>query len=268
MVRAETVDLQVDTIGSERAVDVQTEGLQVLETCAKNIARYTGRATGIWRITVPRDIDLDLVAVGGAIVAGNVDGDVVLRTGGGPIRAGSIGGNAVMETLGGAIHCGNIWGRADLRNPGTIEVGDIGGIAHLHTTAGRITTGNIAGSRIEAEAGSTIAIGRAREVKAVTTAGDILIVEGEAVSARSGGGHITVKRARGPFQAHTEHGDIRLDRADSSIEASTGQGNILVHMLPSNLDIVRQNRDPQELNFRKARSEWFRRPERCARSRH
>jgi hypothetical protein len=236
VVKAETGDLQVDTTGREPVVDVQADGAQVRENCTKDKAEYTGSGGAhVLKITTPKDIDLDLDTRGGNINVGDVDGNVALKTSGGSVTTGNIKGNANIITQGGPIKSGNIGGNAALRSPGTIEVGDVGNNAEFHTTAGRVTAGNVAGS-LAIEAGRTISIIRAGEVKATTNAGDISIGEAARINAKSGGGHITTRRVRGPFQGHTEQGDIRLDSAGSWVEASTGQGNILVRMVPENFD--------------------------------
>jgi hypothetical protein len=236
VIRAEVGDLQIDTTDHDAMVDVRTVGAPVRENCTSQRAEYSGSVPGIWKITVPRVINLDLVTVGGSIAVGNVDGNVFLRTSGGSVTVGNIGGDAAIATLGGGIKCGNIGGRVELRSPGTIEAGNIGGSAGIHTTAGRITVGNVAGARIEAEAGRTIMISKARNVKAFTTAGDISIGEAVSVDAKSSAGQITVRRVDGPLQAHTERGHITIDGAGSWVQASTGQGNIIVHMVPTNMD--------------------------------
>src|SRR5439155_2744550 len=137
---------------------------------------------------------------------------------------------------GGSIKSGNIGRDAELRSQGgTLEVGDVGGNAEFHTTAGQIRVGNVTGS-VMAEGGRTITIVRGGEVKATTNAGDISIGDATRINAKSGGGNITSRRVRGPFQGHTEAGDIRLDSAAAWVEASTGNGNIVVHLLPDNFD--------------------------------
>lgn len=242
VVRAPIGDLQVDTTGREPAVDVQADGVQIQETCGKDTVEFTSngtdqiRGTITWKIVAPKAIHLDLVTLGGSINVGDVDGDVILRTSGGSVTAGQIKGKAAIITQGGSIKSGNIWGNAELRSQGgTLEVGDIGGSAEFHTTAGRIVAGNIAGA-VTAEGGRTITIIKAGEVKATTNAGDISIGDATRINAKSGGGNITSRRVRGPFQGHTESGDIRLDSAAAWVEASTGAGNIIVHLVPDNID--------------------------------
>jgi DUF4097 and DUF4098 domain-containing protein YvlB len=244
VVRAAVGDLRVDTAGREPSAEVQVENnaVQVQETCGKDIVQFIGTApdqikgTIAWKIVVPKAANLDLVTMAGSIVIGDVDGNVVLRTAGGSVTAGHIKGKAAIITQGGFIKSGNIGSDAELRSQGgTLEVGDIGGNAEFHTTAGVIRAGNIAGS-VTAEGGRTISIGKAGEVRATTNAGDISIGDAARINAKSGGGNITSRRVRGPFQGRTESGDIRLDSAASWVEASTGAGNIFVRLVPDNLD--------------------------------
>ena len=236
VVKAETGDLHVDTTGRTPFVDIQAEEAKLHESCGKQVIEYSGTGARSWRITTPKDIDLDLTTVGGTITVTDVDGNVTLHTRGGTVLVGNVRGNATIVTEGGAIKVGNVGGSAHLRTPGTIEVGDIGGNAELHTTAGRITTGSIMGMMADAEAGRAISINKAMEVQANTTSGDISIGEAAHINAKSGGGHITTRRVHGGFHGRTEEGDIRLDNAGSWVEASTGRGNILVHMFPENMD--------------------------------
>jgi hypothetical protein len=244
VIRAAVGDLQVDTNGREPAVDAQVENnaVQIQENCSKDVVELTGnapdevRGTIVWKIVTPKTVHLDLVTMAGSITVGDVDGNVLLRTAGGPVTVGSVKGKAAIITQAGFIKVGNIGGDAELRSQGgTLEVGDIGGNADLHATAGIIRAINIGGSVI-AEGGRAISITKAGEVRATTNAGDISIGDATRINAKSGGGHITSRRVRGPFQGHTESGDIRLDNAASWVEASTGNGNIIVHLIPDNYD--------------------------------
>jgi len=243
VVRAPFGDLQVDTTGREATVDVQVDSsFQLQEKCGKNIVEYTAagpdqpRGTITWKILTPKAIHLDLVTMAGNINVGDVDGSVVLRTAGGSVTAGNIKGKASLTTQGGFVKAGNIGGDAELRSQGgTLEVGDVGGNAEFHTNAGLIRVGRATGS-IVAEGGRGINIGRGAEVKATTNAGDISIGDATRINAKSGGGQITSRRVSGPFQGHTESGDIRIDSAGAWVEASTGQGNILVRLVPENID--------------------------------
>jgi DUF4097 and DUF4098 domain-containing protein YvlB len=242
VIRAGVGDLYVDTSSREPSVEVQVDNnlIQVQENCGKDVVQFTSNAPDqprvvAWRIVAPKNVNLDLVTMGGNIVVSDVDANVVLRTAGGSVTAGNIKGRASLITQGGFIKSGNIGGDAELRSQGgTLEVGDIGGNADLKTSAGIIRAGNIAGLA-DAQGGRSISIIKAGEVKANAT-GDISIGDASRINAKSGGGNITSRRVRGPFQGRTESGDIRLDSAGSWVEASTGTGNIFVRLAPDNLD--------------------------------
>jgi DUF4097 and DUF4098 domain-containing protein YvlB len=243
VVRAPLGNLQVETTGRD-AVDVQVNNnqVQVKESCGGQTVEITSNtpaSTGVvtWNIVVPRTVHLDLVAYAGGITVGDSDANVTLRTTGGPVIAGNIKGQAAIITQGGFIKAGNIGSNAELRSQGgRIEVGDVTGNAEFET-AGPINAGIIHG-RVNAETeGGTIIIKEARgDVRAVTQAGDISIGDALRINAHTAGGNITSRRVRGPFQGHTESGDIRVDSAAAWVEASTGFGNIVVTLVPDNLD--------------------------------
>jgi len=246
VVRAPAGDLQVDTSAHDSAVDIQvdTNLIQVQETCGKETVEFTGNAPNpsqirgaiLWRIVTPRNVNFDFVTMTGNITIGDTEADAVLRTAGGSITTGQIKGRAALITQGGSVKAGNIGGDAEIRSQGgTLEVGDVGGNAEFHTTAGQIRAGTIAGS-VTAEGGRAIFIIKAGDVKATTNAGDISIGDADRINAKTTGGTITSRRVRGPFQGHTDSGDIRLDSASAWVEASTGEGNIVVHVIPENID--------------------------------
>jgi DUF4097 and DUF4098 domain-containing protein YvlB len=243
VIRAGAGDIHVDTSSRDSSVDVQVDNnaVQVQEICLKDVAQYIGNvpdqpgAVVAWRIVAPKTVNLDLVTQAGNITVGDVDANVVLRTAGGFVTAGNIKGRASLTTQGGFIKSGNIGGDAELRSQGgTLEVGDIGGDADLFTNAGFIRASNITG-QVDAQGGRSISIVKAGSVKANAT-GDISIGDASRINAKSGGGNITSRRVRGPFQGRTEAGDIRLDSAGAWVEASTGTGNIFVRLVPENFD--------------------------------
>jgi DUF4097 and DUF4098 domain-containing protein YvlB len=236
---------EVETSGRD-VIEVQVDSnqIQIQETCGRNTVDISSntpdprqvRGTIVWKIITPRTVNLDLTAFGGGITVGDVDGDVILRTTGGSVATGQIKGKAAIITQGGSIKSGNIGGNAELRSEGgTLEVGDVGGNAEFQTTAGPIRAGNVVGS-VTANGGRTITITKAGDVKATTNGGDISIGDANRINAKTAGGNITSKRVRGPFQGHTEFGDILLDSAASWVEASTGAGKIVVKLVPDNIN--------------------------------
>jgi hypothetical protein len=243
IIKAAVGDLQVSTTGQDSVeIQIADNAVPLQEKCGKEIVEYIGQSpdpsSGVvaWKVITPRTVHLDLVTMAGNIIVGDVDGNVDLRTAGGSVTVGQIRGRAAIITQGGFIRSGNIGGDAELRSQGgTVEVGDIGGNAEFIANAGVIRAGNIAGD-VTAEGGRTISIVKAGEVQATTKAGDISVGDASRINAKSGGGNITSRRVRGPFQGHTQSGDIRLDSAASWVEASTGIGNIFVRLAPDNLD--------------------------------
>src|SRR5438552_8111093 len=102
IVRAPAGDVQVDTGARDSAVDVQVDNslIQVQESCGKETVEFTGsvpdpaqiRGAIVWRISAPRNVNLDLVTMAGNINVGDTDANAVLRTGGGSITTGQIRG--------------------------------------------------------------------------------------------------------------------------------------------------------------------------------
>ncbi|MBI4472583.1 MAG: hypothetical protein HY646_07935 [Acidobacteria bacterium] len=243
IVRAPVGNLQVETTGRDAVeVLIDNSGIELKETCGPDTAEFTGntptqfQGSTVWRIIVPKTVNLDLVAYAGTITMGDSDGSVKLRTTGGSVIAGNIKGSAAIVTQGGFIKAGDIGGNAELRSQGgSLEVGNVGGDAEFYSAL-RINAGVING-KVNAEAGDRITIKEARgDVRVSTKAGDIAIADALRINARSAGGSISTQRVRGPFQGHTESGDIRLDSAGAWVEASTGFGNIVVTLIPENLD--------------------------------
>ncbi len=244
VVRAPAGNLMVDTTGTD-AVDVQVNSpqVQVQETCGRDRIEITsntpaqGQNAIQWKITAPKAINLDVVAYAGSITAGDSDGNVTLRSTGGPIIVGQIKGRAAIITQGGLIKSGNIGGDAELRSQGgSLEVGNVAGNAELETGVGPIRAGIIGGRTRAETAGGSITIAESRgELLATAVGGTVSIGEAGRINAKADGG-ITGRRVRGPFQGQTQEGDIRLDSAGSWVEASTGFGNIVVKLVPENLE--------------------------------
>ncbi len=249
-VRVDSGALLVDTsatgIVAVEASTTSNAPVEIQERCLDDRVEIEGRvpdrvyAPLDWRIRVPRTVDLDLVTFAGTIRIASTDGSVTARTTGGSVIAGGIGGDAAMMTQGGSILAGDIDGHAELRSAGggQIEIGDVGGNAELETMAGPITTGTVAG-RVRAETnGGAIRIAESiGPMDAVTLAGDIRIGVSSLTRVQTAGGNIIAGRVRGPFVGSTELGDLRIERAESFIEASTGAaGDIEARLTPLSVD--------------------------------
>ena len=243
--RAPLGNLLVDTsVTGFIEVEVSDSTIEVEEQCFDDHVEIGGTAPARqfgpidWRIRVPATVDLDLITYAGGIRVATTEGDVILRTTGGNVVMENIGGGAAVITQGGSILAGNIGGNAELRSlGGQIEIGDVAGDAELETRGGPIRTGTISG-QVQAEtAGGSINIQESRgELNAVTLAGDIIIGTAGKATLQTAGGNIIGLVIHGAFQGYTELGDIRIERAESSIEATSGFGDIQARLAPLSLE--------------------------------
>ena len=244
-VRVPVGNLVLDTSATDIVeAQVSNSAIEVQEACFADHVEISGiapeRVYGPvdWEIRVPDSASLDLVTFAGSIRIANTDGSVTARTTGGSVIVGDIGGDAAMVTQGGSILVGNIGGDAELRSlGGEIQIGNVAGNAELETLGGPITAGTVSG-RVRAEtAGGTINIQESRgELNAITLAGDIVIGSAGRTTVQTAGGNIVGLVIRGPFQGSTDIGNIRIERAESSIEARAGVGDIEVQLIPLSLD--------------------------------
>ena len=167
--------------------------------------------------------NMDAFTAGGHIVAGNISGDAVLRSGGGHIRAGQIGGRAQLETDG-----------------GNITLKQAGSFVSVRTGGGQIDFGEVRGS-----------------VRAQTGGGGIRIITVSGpMEVESNGGSICLTRVAGAVQAATAGGNIQAwinpDAASSpgkvslpgASQLSSGAGDIVVFLprnLAANIDALVEN---------------------------
>jgi hypothetical protein len=243
-VRVPVGNLVVDTSATDVGAQVSNSAIEVREACFEDHVEISGiapeRVYGPidWEIRVPDTVNLDLVTFAGSIRIANTNGNVTARTTGGSVIVGNIGGNAAMVTQGGSILGGNIGGDAELRSQGgKIQIGNVVGDAELETLGGPITTGTVSGKVRAETAGGSINIQESRgELTAITLAGDIVIGSAGRTTVQTAGGNIVGLVIRGPFQGSTDIGDIRVERAESSIEARAGIGDIEVQLIPLSLD--------------------------------
>jgi DUF4097 and DUF4098 domain-containing protein YvlB len=243
-VRVPVGNLVIDTSATEVEAQVSNSAIEVQEACFADHVEISGiapeRVYGPidWEIRVPDSVSLDLVTLAGSIRISNTDGNVTARTTGGSVIVGDIGGDAAMVTQGGSILAGNIGGSAELRSlGGEIQIGNVTGNAELETLGGPISTGTVSGQIRAETAGGSINIQESQgELTAITLAGDIVIGSAGRTTVRTAGGNIIGLVIRGPFQGSTDIGNIRVERAESSIEARAGIGDIEVQLIPLSLD--------------------------------
>ena len=244
-IRAPLGNLQIETTTADTvSVEVSNPVVQAEETCFEDRVEIGGTAPPQvfgpvdWRIRVSRNVNLDLTTFAGTIRIASTEGSVTARNTGGSIIAGTIGGNAAMVTQGGSIAAANIGGHAELRSMGGfIEIGDVAGNAEIETFGGPITMGIVAGYVRAETTGGSISVRESQgELYAVTLAGDILIGVASETNVQTAGGNIVGMLIRGPFRGFTELGNIRLERAESSVEAQSGVGDIDATLAPPSVE--------------------------------
>ncbi|HCA80318.1 MAG TPA: hypothetical protein DEP53_11365 [Bacteroidetes bacterium] len=189
-------------------------------------------------ITVPSQYNANLHTSGGDIdVRGSVNGTIKGSTSGGDVTIDNVkGGKVDLSTSGGDMRAGDVQGDVTLKTSGgNIEMGVVGGEAYVATSGGDITVKSVGKSLRANTSGGNIEIGDVGgEAKVSTSGGDIKVrkVSGSATMSTSGG-NIDLDGASGTVKASTAGGDIALQNITGSIDASTAGGNVEAELRPS-----------------------------------
>ncbi len=171
----------------------------------------------VYRITVPREFNVDLNTKSGSIKVNDLVGKVAVATAGGSLTFGNIVGPVTGKTSGGSISLEGGDGPVNLRTSGgSINVGDVQGELDLHTSGGSINIGKVDG-----------------DIDAVTSGGAIHIDEAHgAIDARTSGGSITAYISQQPnadSQLRTSAGTITVYLEEGiglDLQARTSVGSV------------------------------------------
>ena len=230
---ANAVDIKifrkVDT-GSKRRAKEILEGLDIQYDQRGNTVEMEVHYPDSWeerfrrdrlhlrfRITVPREFNVDLKTGGGSIAVDDLKGEVRGRTSGGGLTFGRIEGPIYGRTSGGAIRLESCTGNAEVRTSGgSIHIGDVTGNVIARTSGGGITILRTGG-----------------EVEAETSGGNIRVEDARgAVDASTSGGSIRVTLSAQPqrdCRFRTSGGSIYVYLPEDvrvSVDASTGSGHV------------------------------------------
>ena len=216
-------------------ISARTDSEGVVITASVPNGRRGGLRSVNFKVTVPRNYNLEVTTDGGNIETEDIDGRASLRTAGGNISAGRVGAAARLETGGGHVLVRDVGG--DLvasTGGGHIAAGDIGGDAVLRTGGGHIRLGSVKGTaRLETGGGNISMVRSGGEVVATTGGGQIELGEAAgSLRVRTGGGGIRVLRVSGPTVLETGGGSIYLTGALNAVRATTGAGGITVWFDP------------------------------------
>jgi DUF4097 and DUF4098 domain-containing protein YvlB len=212
---------------------VEKKGNDVWIETEKGGWRHDNDIEGSYRVTVPREFNLDLTTAGGSIEIDDLDGDVEARTAGGSIEVGDVTGEVDVKTAGGSIEISS-GGQITLAKTagGSIEIGDADGDVVAETAGGSITVDRAKGSVEVETAGGGIKLGPSGgDVDASTAGGSIRIDETKGrVKASTAGGSIKVDGSGGPVRVSTSGGSISVSDARGGVHASTSGGGVTVEL--------------------------------------
>lgn len=224
-----TIVREVKRAGERRAAEI-LENHKVEFAQDGNVVRVKARPAkanlGSWwsgslsvrcRVTIPRELDLDLETAGGSIEVPAVKGMVEADTAGGSIRLGEIDGSVKANTAGGSISVAGATGPASVGTAGGhIKLGVMGGPVTAETSGGSI--------RIQSATGP---------VQADTSGGSIELGDmAGPVEAETSGGSITArfpKSSAGDVQLETSGGSIAVylgDDAGYQLDAECSGGRV------------------------------------------
>ena len=142
---------------------------------------------------------------------------VRVLTQGGNLKFGQINGDLLARTGGGNITLGSLQGRIE-----------------IHTLGGNINLGVIRGGVVQSEGGNVTLQQCAGPLNINTGGGDVAVDEaGGPVTVSTSGGNIRVGSSKGPVVARTGGGNIDLSKLAKGADARSGAGRIQAEFLGS-----------------------------------
>ena len=186
---AKTAQVTVEGVGFDVQEDVQRAMKSALNRRLRGVR---------FRVSVPRQFNIEIKTQGGHIRCGDLDGEVQCFSSGGGIDIAKVTGPVKASSSGGSLRLARADGPAELTTSGgSIHAGDIRGPAIARTSGGSINLGHVYGK----------------------------------VSARTSGGSIHIKDAEGAVEAVTSGGSVharisKQPKADSYF--ATSGGNVMI----------------------------------------
>lgn len=187
-----------------------------------------------FRITVPKQYNLDLNTAGGSISVDDLTGEARVKTSGGSLSLGRIEGPVNANTSGGSIELreakGNIVAHT---SGGSINVGQVSGDVDVETSGGSIDVDGASGNlRAHTSGGGVSLRGLHGRVDAGTSGGsvdaEILEQITEPCELSSSGGGIMVylaKNIKADIDAYTSGGEVISD-LPITVQGSVGEGKL------------------------------------------
>lgn len=187
-----------------------------------------------FRITVPKQYNLDLHTSGGSIGVDDLQGEARVNTSGGSLTLGRIEGPVNAETSGGSIDLRQAKGKLYARTSGGgITVGDVNGDVDVETSGGSIDVNGAAGNlRAHTSGGGVSLRGLQGNVDASTSGGsmeaEILKQLDAPCELSTSGGGITIYLSRdlkADIDAYTSGGEVDCD-LPITVQGKFGEGKL------------------------------------------
>jgi hypothetical protein len=206
----------------------------VAEMRGRNFWRNNDGLQVEFRITVPKQYNLDLSTSGGSIAVDDLIGEARVETSGGSLRLGRIEGPVNANTSGGSIDLRQAKGKLLARTSGGgITVGDVDGEVDVETSGGSIEVDGAAGNlRAHTSGGGVSLRGLQGNVDASTSGGameaEILKQLDAPCSLETSGGGILIYMSRdlkADIDAYTSGGEVDCD-LPVTIQGKFGDGKL------------------------------------------
>jgi DUF4097 and DUF4098 domain-containing protein YvlB len=190
-----------------------------------------------YRISVPREFNLDLQTAAGSVSSTTISGHVKAKTSGGNLNFADIKGPFDGQTAAGSITLNSATGPVTAKTSGgNLTLGELGGDTMAETSAGSIRIKSAKGRLTARTRGGNIDVGSASGDTEIGTAAGSLRVElaHSNLVAKSSGGNITINDAHGTVLATTAAGSVNVafvGQPNAECKLTTSGGNIDVKLL-------------------------------------
>jgi len=220
---------------AEKTVELGTANIQKqkdnqIVSIQGSAEKFDSDAQYVYTIRHPKNVSIEIDALGGDIEIENIIGEIKLKSKGGDINFDRILGKINSRTAGGDIFVNDSEGSFSLiTGGGDIDVRGAGGKISASTQGGDMSVesynGNVA---LESEGGSIILEQvYGKTITAMTKGGDIDAesIKGN-INIRTYGGNIEIIDLTGDLKAETNAGDIELLQILGEVNVSTEVGDI------------------------------------------
>ena len=192
-----------------------------------------------FRVSVPKEYNLDLFTAGGNIEVDDLKGDIRVETSGGSLSFRSIEGLIEGKTSGGSIALLECNGDVDIKTSGgSITIGDVEGDVQAHTSGGSINVNEVKGVLNASTSGGSIKArinGQPADNCRLTTSGGSVTVYLNRdinidIDASTSAGHVDTDfpvTIRGKVRKSSLKGQVNEGGPELYLRTSAGNINIL-----------------------------------------